>query len=211
MTSDQPDTTTEPDAVTEREDDAASASDAGSFAEYAEGLAARLGAEGWSAEFDTVRVLVDRGAWLDTLRRARDEEGLLFFSWLTGVDWAREIAVGEPAEDADTLEERYEVICRLSSIESAEAAHFVATLPKDDAVIDSIVPLFGGAGWHEREAHEMFGIDFRGNPNLTHLYLPDSFEGHPLRKSFPLLSREVKPWPGTVDVEDMPSTENPEA
>jgi NADH-quinone oxidoreductase subunit C len=51
----------------------------------------------------------------------------------------------------------------------------------------------------------MFGIVFDGHPNLTHLYLPDGFEGHPLRKTFPLLTREVKPWPGTVDVEDMPS------
>jgi NADH-quinone oxidoreductase subunit C len=43
------------------------------------------------------------------------------------------------------------------------------------------------------------------------LYLPDEFQGHPLRKTFPLLSREVKPWPGTVDVEDMPSSMNTEA
>ncbi len=68
----------------------------------------------------------------------------------------------------------------------------------------------------------MFGIDFVGHPDLSHLYLPDTFLGHPLRKSFPLLSREVKPWPGTVDVEAMPgrgddeepegpSEENPEA
>ena len=57
----------------------------------------------------------------------------------------------------------------------------------------------------------MFGINFDGHPDLTNLYLPDAFEGHPLRKSYSLLSREVKPWPGKVDVEDMPSTENPEA
>jgi NADH:ubiquinone oxidoreductase subunit C len=57
----------------------------------------------------------------------------------------------------------------------------------------------------------MFGIDFRGHPNLVKLYLPDAFEGHPLRKSYPLLSRELKPWPGAVDVEGMPSVQNPEA
>jgi NADH-quinone oxidoreductase subunit C len=57
----------------------------------------------------------------------------------------------------------------------------------------------------------MFGIEFDGHPNLAHLYLPDSFLGHPLRKSFPLLSREVKPWPGTVDVEAMPGGEDEEA
>jgi NADH-quinone oxidoreductase subunit C len=80
-----------------------------------------------------------------------------------------------------------------------------------------LVNVYAGANWHEREAHEMFGIDFEGHPNLIHLYLPDSFVGNPLRKSYPLLSREVKPWPGTVDVEampdgaDEPSTENPES
>ena len=71
--------------------------------------------------------------------------------------------------------------------------------------------MFGGANWHEREAAEMFGIVFEGHPHLVKLYLPDGFLGHPLRKTFPLLSRDVKPWPGTVDVEDMPSSMNAEA
>jgi NADH-quinone oxidoreductase subunit C len=68
----------------------------------------------------------------------------------------------------------------------------------------------------------MFGIDFQGHPHMRKLYLPEGFVGYPLRKSFPLLTREVKPWPGKVDVEGMPgqgdeaegdepSTENPEA
>jgi NADH-quinone oxidoreductase subunit C len=50
----------------------------------------------------------------------------------------------------------------------------------------------------------MFGIAFDGHPGLRHLYLPGEFEGHPLRKDFPLLARLVKPWPGIVDVEPMP-------
>jgi NADH-quinone oxidoreductase subunit C len=50
----------------------------------------------------------------------------------------------------------------------------------------------------------MFGISFEGHPGLRHLYLPGEFEGHPLRKDFPLLARLVKPWPGIVDVEPMP-------
>ncbi len=180
-------------------------------AAYAAALCDRLGGEGWAAEHDTVRIFVARERWVETLRRARDEEGLPFFSWLSAIDWSREVAVGEGPEDPEALEERFEVLCRLSSVESAAAAHFVATLPKEDPVVDSVVSLFGGAAWHEREAHEMFGIEFRGHPYLAKLYLPDGFEGHPLRKSFPLLSREVKPWPGTVDVEAQPSTENPEA
>ena len=56
----------------------------------------------------------------------------------------------------------------------------------------------------------MFGIEFRGNPNPVNIYLPDEFVGHPLRKSFPLLTREVKPWPGDVDVEGMPGDDDDE-
>jgi len=177
--------------------------------DWAEGVADRLGGEA-VFEFDTARIYVDREKWLSTIRRARDEEGLNFFSWLTGIDWSKEVEVGEGVEDADALDERFEVMCRLSSVEDSKAAHFVARLPKEDAVIDSLVPLFAGAEWHEREAYDMFGIDFRGNPNLVNIYLPDQFVGHPLLKSFPLLTREVKPWPGKVDVEGMPGADEDE-
>jgi NADH-quinone oxidoreductase subunit C len=57
----------------------------------------------------------------------------------------------------------------------------------------------------------MFGIRFVGHPDLRHLYLPSDFEGHPLRKDFPLLARMVKPWPGIVDVEPMPAELDDEA
>ena len=74
----------------------------------------------------------------------------------------------------------------------------------DNPSVDSWTPLFGGADWHERETWEMYGFDFAGHPGLRHMYLPGEFEGFPGRKDFPLLAREVKPWPGLVDVEPMP-------
>ena len=55
----------------------------------------------------------------------------------------------------------------------------------------------------------MFGITFVGHPGLRHIYLPGDFEGNPLRKDFPLLARIVKPWPGIVDVEPMPTPTSP--
>jgi NADH-quinone oxidoreductase subunit C len=174
--------------------------------EYGAGLAERLGGEA-IVEFDTVRIYVDRDTWVETLRRARDEEGLSFFSWLAGIDWSKDVEVGDTVAEPDELEERFEVMCRLSSMENADGAQFITTLPKDDAVIDSITGLFGGAEWHERETHDMFGIEFTGNPNLSPIYLPEGFLGHPLLKSYPLLAREIKPWPGDVDVEDMPEEE----
>ena len=172
------------------------------LAAFTENLASLVGADSWTADNATARVVVSRESWVDTLRTARDA-GLEFFSWLSAVDWSRDVAVGGPVADEDALTERYEVMARLSSVTDATGAHFVASVPKDDAWIDSVIPVFGGAAWHEREAAEMFGINFRGHPNLTKLYLPDGFEGFPLRKSFPLLSREVKPWPGAVDVEEI--------
>ena len=74
----------------------------------------------------------------------------------------------------------------------------------EDMTIDTIRDIFPGADWHERETYEMFGISFRGHPTLQPLYLPTEFEGHPLRKDFPLLARQVKPWPGVVDIEEIP-------
>ena len=59
--------------------------------------------------------------------------------------------------------------------------------------------VYAGAGWHERETHEMFGIDFAGHEPLDTLLLPDGFEGHPLRKDFVLASRVAKPWPGAKE------------
>jgi NADH-quinone oxidoreductase subunit C len=170
---------------------------------YGTALGERLGGTP-IVEHGTIRIYVERDTWVETLRRARDEEGLRFFSWLAGIDWSKDVTVGDTVEDPDGLDERFEVMCRLSSVENTNAAQFIAVVPKDDAVIDSITGLFGGAEWHERETHDMFGIDFTGNPNLTPIYLPEGFIGHPLLKSFPLLAREVKPWPGEVDVEDMP-------
>ncbi len=193
--SDAPETTTEVEEAAEP-----SALD-----EYAAALAEKVGATGYTTDFDTVRILVDRDNWVDAIVTASDD--LPFFSWLSAIDWSKTTEVGEPVDEPDELEERFEVICRMSSVENADGAHFIATVPKDDATIASLTEHFGGAEWHEREAHEMFGIMFEGNTNLIPLYLPDDFIGHPLLKSYPLISREVKPWPGEVDVEDMPEIE----
>jgi NADH-quinone oxidoreductase subunit C len=169
---------------------------------YAAGMTERLGAEGFAVEFDTVRIFVDRDKWVRTINEARKE--LPLFSWLSAIDWSRETEVGDGVAEPDELEERFEVMCRLSSVTSGDGVVFFATLPKDDASIGSLTATIGGAEWHEREAHEMFGIMFEGNKNLVTLYLPDDFIGNPLLKSYPLISREVKPWPGDVDVEGLP-------
>jgi NADH-quinone oxidoreductase subunit C len=104
---------------------------------------------------------------------------------------------------------RFQVFCRVYSIARHVGVTLKADLADEDPAVESLTPVFRGADWHEREAWEMYGFDFVGHPGLRHLYLPGEFEGYPLRKDFPLLAREVKPWPGLVNVEAIP--EVPEA
>lgn len=177
-------------------------------AELAERIATLVGSSSWSADFGSAKVQVPATSWVESVEKVRNEAGLEFFSFLSAIDWSNQVEVGEPPEEP--VAERYEVIVRLSSVRNNDAVILSTDVPKEDPTLPTLVGVYGGANWHEREAAEMFGIEFEGHPNLTKLYLPDAFEGFPLRKSFPLLSREVKPWPGLVDVEDQPSTENVE-
>jgi NADH-quinone oxidoreductase subunit C len=99
---------------------------------------------------------------------------------------------------------RFQVIARLQKPGTALGVHLKTDLPEDDLSLDTWIDVFRGANWHEREAWEMFGVHFAGHPYLRHIYLPTEFEGNPLRKDFPLLARVVKPWPGVVDIEEIP-------
>lgn len=176
-------------------------------AAMAERFGEMVGAISTSGDFATARIRVSPDRWVEAHRTLSTH--LPFFSFLSAIDWASEVAVGEAPEEA--VEERYEVFTRLADVDKGEGVIISTDISKDDPRLPTLIEVFGGANWHEREAHEMFGIVFDGHPNLENLYLPDGFEGYPLRKTFPLLSREVKPWPGTVDVEAMPGTENVEA
>jgi NADH-quinone oxidoreductase subunit C len=99
---------------------------------------------------------------------------------------------------------RFQVLCRLYSLKTKLGITLKVDLDEADPRVQSISDLYAGADWHEREAWEMYGFQFDGHTGLRHIYLPGGFEGHPLRKDFPLLAREVKPWPGLVDVEPLP-------
>jgi NADH-quinone oxidoreductase subunit C len=99
---------------------------------------------------------------------------------------------------------RFQVFARVYSTTRHIGVTLKADLDDANPAVATWSDVYAGADWHERETWEMYGFDFTGHPELTHIYLPGSFEGYPLRKDFPLLSREVKPWPGLVDVEPMP-------
>jgi len=166
--------------------------------------AALAGATGWTDAFRTAKVRVPRERWVEAHRALK--EHLPFFAWLSAIDWSNEVAVGDPVE-GDPVEERFEVLSRLSDVSAGEAVIVSTDLPRDDLNLASLTGVYTAANWHEREASDMFGIRFEGHPNPVRIYLPDGFEGHPLRKSFPLLAREVKPWPGAVEVTPLPAAE----
>jgi len=166
-----------------------------------------------------VWVRVTRDAWAEAAQVLTDL-GFTFFDYLSAIDWYPNIhgkneepptnPIVVPATSAELDhgvtggETRFQLIARVYSPEEKIGVHLKADLPDDDLKAPTWSRIYFGADWNEREVCEMYGIDFPGHRNLVHIYLPGDFEGHPLRKDFPLLARHVKPWPGLVDVEAMP-------
>jgi NADH-quinone oxidoreductase subunit C len=170
---------------------------------------------------DDMWVRIATGAWRQAAEVARNRLRFDYFCFLSALDWLpspwgryEDAAVDTPTRQADPAvelargvtggETRMQVLARLTSTRDHVSVTLKADVPDDDPSIESWVSVYAGADWHERETWEMFGITFVGHPHLHHIYLPGDFEGHPLRKDYPLLSRIVKPWPGIVDVEPMP-------
>jgi NADH-quinone oxidoreductase subunit C len=170
-----------------------------------------------------VWVRVTPEAWVTAARVLRSQ-GFEYFCYLSAIDWLPSpygkgeddpsAPPEEPSADDEPAirrgytggESRFQMLARLTDTRRHVSVTLKCDVP-DSLSMPTWVREFAGANWHERETHEMFGIDFEGHPDLRNLYLPGEFEGYPLRKDFPLLSRMVKPWPGIVDVEPMPGVE----
>ncbi|WP_256838030.1 NADH-quinone oxidoreductase subunit C [Ornithinimicrobium faecis] len=134
---------------------------------------------------------VPAGEWVESVRAAR-EEGFDFFDWLSAVDQL------DAEEDAGL-----DLVCHLIRTDPWERVLLRTRVP-DGTRVDSVTGVFRGAAWHERETHEMFGVDFSdfedgSGQGLRPLLLPDGFEGTPLRKSFHLTARASKVWPGAKE------------
>lgn len=136
--------------------------------------------------FGPLTVDVGRDAWVDSLRLARDRLGCTFFDFLTAVD---------------QMEEGFDLVAHVAAprVGGVDDLLLRARLPRDAPRAGCACAVYSGAGWHERETREMFGIDFTGHENLDTLLLPDGFDGFPLRKDFVLASRVAKPWPGAKE------------
>jgi NADH-quinone oxidoreductase subunit C len=125
---------------------------------------------------------VPASAWVAALTAARDELACNFFDWLSAVD---------------DLDQGFVIVAHVWSTTARHGVLLRTRVLADDQSLPSIVAVYPGAAWHERETYEMFGIGFPGP--LEPLLLPPEFEGHPLRKSFVLASRVAKPWPGAKE------------
>ncbi|MGI9102118.1 MAG: NADH-quinone oxidoreductase subunit C [Terriglobales bacterium] len=126
----------------------------------------------------------DRGELAVILRRAdirdacaflRDDHELNFnyFADLTCTDWYPQ-------------EPRFEVVYQLLSMSRKARLRLKVRLPGDEPRLDSITPVWPGANYFEREVFDLFGIRFEGHPYLRRIMMPENWEGHPLRKDYPV-------------------------
>ncbi len=182
---------------------------------------------------DDVWIRVSMDAWVTSAEVLKNKLDFGFFNFLSVIDWlpspfgrdmdsqvdvAMAAADGEHPDAPDSTietgyaggETRFQVFARVNDIESGRAVTIKADIDDQSLAVPTWIPVYPGANWHEREAMEMYGITVTGHPNPRKLYLPGSFEGHPMRKDFALLSRRIKPWPGIVDVEQMPGEDDEE-
>ena len=120
----------------------------------------------------------------------------------------------DPAMDCDYIvhvssvdwpdeEERFEVVYEVMSIKHRHRVRIKARVPEHDCTVDSMVDLWKGAEFMEREVFDMMGIRFANHPDLRRILMPDDYpEGYPLRKDFPL---QGKGWRDTFDFLDDPA------
>lgn len=173
---------------------------------------------------DDLWVRVSAEAWQRAGRVLRDKVGCDFFCFLSAIDWlpspygrGEDDPTQPPPERSTEIRQGYaggdtrmQVFARVVNLTKHFGVTVKADVADDSPAVDSWVGVYAGANWHERETHEMFGIGFNGHPDLRNMYLPSGFEGHPLRKDFPLLARMIKPWPGIADVEPLPGDDSHE-
>lgn len=96
---------------------------------------------------------------------------------------------------------RFDVVVHLYSVGKKHRVRLLAGVPEANPEIDSLVSLWPGANWFEREAYDLYGVRFTGHPDLRRILMYPEFVGHPLRKDYPKEKRQplVRRLPGSVD------------
>jgi NADH-quinone oxidoreductase subunit C/D len=137
-------------------------------------------------------ILVDRDKLFEVALTIRDDLGFNYLSSATAVDYKD---IGEPDSDMEMVYHAYR-------ISGGGALNFKAQMPRDNPDVPSLVDIWPGADFQEREAYDLMGIRFSGHPNLKRILMWEGFNGHPLRKDWiePYYEEEHKPfgsrWPG---------------
>ena len=121
---------------------------------------------------EELTLLVPRERILEALSRARGQ-GFIQLTDLTALD-------------RHPLEPRFEVVYLLTSLEPPARLRLKTRAAGGDPVVPSAAGVYAGANWLEREVFDMFGIRFDGHPDLTRILMPEDWEGHPLRKDYPV-------------------------
>jgi len=99
--------------------------------------------------------------------------------------------------------ERFAVVYNLNSLKHNERIRVKAFVPEDSCEIETVSTMWHGANWAEREVFDLFGIIFKGHPDLKRILMPENYEGHPLRKDYPLKGRgERDNFPKYEDIPD---------
>ena len=125
---------------------------------------------------DNKRIIVPPAKLLAVLTSLKEQFGFDMLADLAGIDY-----LGYP-DAAD----RFGIVYALTSTRTAERL-FVKTFVNDpDPELPSVVQLWRGADWMEREVYDMFGVRFAGHPDLRRILMPEGFTSHPLRKDYPL-------------------------
>jgi NADH-quinone oxidoreductase subunit C len=129
------------------------------------------------AKFDRneLTIWVDRIALRSACLELRSNAALQYTSLadLTCVDWF-------------PREPRFEVVYHLFSVPNKRYLRLKVPLSGADANLDSVTPIWPGANFFEREVFDLFGVRFDEHPNLTRIMMPENWEGHPLRKDYPV-------------------------
>jgi NADH-quinone oxidoreductase subunit C len=96
---------------------------------------------------------------------------------------------------------RFDVVLHLYSVDKKHRVRLLAGVGEQEPSIDSLVPVWPGANWFEREAFDLYGVRFVGHPDLRRILMYPEFVGHPLRKDFPKEGRQplLRRLPGSVD------------
>jgi len=126
-----------------------------------------------------VSVMLKKEMIKDVCLFLRDEPSLKMdhLSDLTAVDYST-----YPGDTGP----RFEVVYNMISILHRHRIRLKVRVPEEDPRVDSVAQVWHTANWHERETYDLMGIQFDGHPDLRRILLPEDWEGHPLRKEYPL-------------------------